>query len=315
MSRLRGYPGKLRQVFFFGLSFADAPRLAGWIAPPSAGILACGYTDIRHPTLNSHHRDHEYPEDHLELLRQMQESHFWYQGRHRFLLESFDRFLPFPQEKVRLVDLGGGCGGWLRYIFDRGRGPFARAVLADSSPRALEFAAGVLPPAIEKIRIDLMDLQLEGGWNVAFLLDVIEHLPEDTKVLRQAARILAPKGFLFLTVPAFPLFWSVNDELACHLRRYRRKNLVRLAREADLVLLDSRYFMFFLSPLYLLSRLWLGRRAVSARAREQAFRSMHQTPPSWLNHLLALVFSWESPLGHRLRFPWGTSLLGVLQKP
>lgn len=245
----------------------------------------------------------------------MQENHFWYQGRYRFLLGSLDRFLPPSQRKVRLIDLGGGCGGWLRYLFDRGRGPFLRTVLADSSPRALEIASGVLPPATEKIRVDLMDLQMEGGWHVAFLLDVIEHLPDDAEALRQAAGILAPKGFLFITVPAFPLFWGVNDELACHLRRYRRKDLVRLAHESGLVLRDSRYFMFFLSPLYFMSRLWAGRRAVLGGEREQAFRKMHQTPPTWLNYLLAKVFSWESLIGHQLRFPWGTSLVGVLQKP
>jgi hypothetical protein len=30
---------------------------------------------------------------------------------------------------------------------------------------------------------------------------------------------------------------------------------------------------------------------------------------------LAAVFAAETPLGHFLRFPWGTSVLGVFRKP
>jgi hypothetical protein len=34
------------------------------------------------------HRDEEYEEASFEVLRDMQCRHFWYQGRHRFLLQA-----------------------------------------------------------------------------------------------------------------------------------------------------------------------------------------------------------------------------------
>jgi 2-polyprenyl-3-methyl-5-hydroxy-6-metoxy-1,4-benzoquinol methylase len=81
------------------------------------------------------------------------------------------------------------------------------------------------------------------------LLDVIEHLPDDLQALRQARDALKPGGYLFITTPAFPQLWSYNDDMAHHLRRYRGSDFVRLARESGLTLCDSRYFMFFLSPI------------------------------------------------------------------
>ena len=48
--------------------------------------------------------------------------------------------------------------------------------------------------------------------------------------------------------------------------------------------------------------------------REQAAR-MHRLPPSPINASLTAIFGSETPLGHLLSFPWGTSLLAVLQKP
>jgi hypothetical protein len=33
-----------------------------------------------------------------------------------------------------------------------------------------------------------------------------------------------------------------------------------------------------------------------------------------LNGLLSLIFAAETPLGLRLSFPWGTSVLGVFEK-
>ena len=52
-----------------------------------------------------------------ELLGRMQREHFWYRGRHRFLLDGVHRHVPqaAPPGGWSVVDLGGGCGGWLAY--------------------------------------------------------------------------------------------------------------------------------------------------------------------------------------------------------
>jgi 2-polyprenyl-3-methyl-5-hydroxy-6-metoxy-1,4-benzoquinol methylase len=57
-------------------------------------------------------------------------------------------------------------------------------------------------------------------------LDVIEHLPDDLQAVRQAGEALKPGGYLFIITPVFSQFWTYNDDMAQHLRRYRLNDFV-----------------------------------------------------------------------------------------
>ena len=244
----------------------------------------------------------------------MQERHFWYRGRHRFLLEAVDRYLPKSVQQRSAIDLGGGAGGWVRYLAQHRPERFEPLALADSSMVALTLAASVLPPNAQRHQIDLMQLHMREQWDAAFLLDVIEHLPDDLQALVQAREALKPGGYLFVTTPAFPQFWSYNDVMGNHLRRYRRGDFDRLAQQSGLTLCDARYFMFFLSPLYLLSRIKPRLTTLTAAQKRELLFKQHQVPPPPVNSTLNAIFAAETPLGHWLRFPWGTSILGVFKK-
>jgi SAM-dependent methyltransferase len=270
---------------------------------------------IYRPILSVRHRDEEYDQSGFDTLVAMQERHFWYRGRHRFLLAALDRFLGDGGSLKAAVDLGGGVGGWVRYLSDHRASRFSLLALADSSETALRLAGDVLPAGVARYQIDLMNLGWDAQWDCAFLLDVIEHLPDDTQSIREAAKALKPGGLLFVTTPAFPRFWSYNDDLAHHLRRYTRKDYAALAQKIGLELLDARYFMFFLSPIYLLSRIKPGFDKLTDAHKQAIIIKQHQVPPGPINAALNAVFGAETPLGHWLRFPWGTSLLGVFRRP
>jgi 2-polyprenyl-3-methyl-5-hydroxy-6-metoxy-1,4-benzoquinol methylase len=256
------------------------------------------------------HRNDEYDESSFQLLTQMQSRHFWYLGRHRFLLTALQRNEARP--RFSAVDMGGGCGGWIDYLQRRIPSRLEEVAIADSSIVALRNAKRTLNDA-EAYQIDLMSLEWTERWDVAFLLDVIEHCPDDKTIVREAAKALKPKGKLLITTPALDFFWSYNDEYARHLRRYNKKQFQELADASGLVLKDVRYFMFFLSPL-----LWLSRKMRSKnQGKEALLKAMedeHKVPNLVLNGLLSLVFRAESPLGHMISFPWGTSILGVFEK-
>lgn len=270
---------------------------------------------IYRPSTPVTHRDEEYDQSGFDMLFQMQEKHFWYRGRHRFLLAAVDRYTRLQQAPLSAVDLGGGVGGWVRYLADRRADRFQTLALADSSDTALTLAKNALPASAQRYQIDLMNLGWENQWDCAFLLDVIEHLPDDTEAVRQAAQALKPGGYLFITTPALKQFWSYNDELAHHLRRYNRNDYSDLAARTGLELCDARYFMFFLSPLYLLSRNKLGTAKMSYEEKKALARKQHAIPANPINTTLSAIFSAETPAGHWLRFPWGTSILGVFRKP
>lgn len=274
---------------------------------------------IRLPLTPVAHREDEYDSAGFGTLLHMQERHFWYRGRHRFLLRALiatiRQHLP---DRVDLsgVDLGGGCGGWVRYLQTHAPTLFSELALADSSVHALEMAAPVVGSETPRYQIDLLHLGWTERWDAAFLLDVVEHLPQDGDVFHQAFASLRPGGLLFVTCPALQAFWSYNDVLAHHCRRYTRADFHRLGTEAGFEVLRTRYFQFLLSPLYLLSRA-LGPDLAKVRPEEALALTerAHRVPAGVLNGALAVVFGLETPLGWHCPFPWGTSVLGVFRRP
>lgn len=270
---------------------------------------------IHRPDIPIQHRDDEFDQEHFDILYHMQTRHFWYRGRHRFLLSAFDRFVCAQTLPISAIDLGGGVGGWLRYLVDRRDNYFKSIALADSSETALRLAKNVLPERVERYQVDLMSLRWERVWDVAFMLDVIEHIPNDLEAVCQAAKVLKSGGYLFVTTPALNHFWSYNDELNHHQRRYNRKDFAYLAHCSGLELCDSRYFMFFLSPLYWLHRHKENIYKMSLEEKHKLMRDTHNIPFAPINSFLAMTFGSETPLGHWLHFPWGTSILGVFRKP
>ena len=270
---------------------------------------------IYKPDVHFEHRSEEYDQRGFDILCEMQKSHFWYRGRHRFLLSALDRFQADAPASWSAVDLGGGVGGWIRYLADRRQTRFSLLALADSSEMALNMSGIVLPDDVARYQIDLMNLGWHEQWDNAFLLDVIEHLPDDVRGVRQAAQALKSGGLLFVTTPALKQFWSYNDDLAHHLRRYTRRDFALLAQKSGLELLDARYFMFLLSPLYWLARQRSGTGEMSPEQQRQLLQDNHKVPWAPLNLALTAIFGVETPLGHWLRFPWGTSILGVFRKP
>jgi SAM-dependent methyltransferase len=263
------------------------------------------------------HRNEEYDETGFDVLAAMQQRHFWYRGRHRFLLHAVRRALGSARRPARdAIDLGGGCGGWVRYLGEKAPGLIQILALGDSSLRALDFAADVVGPAVVRFQVDLLRLQWHSRWDVVFLLDVLEHIPQDADALLQIRDALRPGGFLFVTTPALRFFWSYNDDLGGHQRRYSQAAFRQLAARAGLELCSCSYFMFFLSPLLYLSR--LSRHNVRQMAAQDVRRLVarsHRVPFAPLNFALSSLFALETPVGHWLPFPWGTSILGVFRKP
>ena len=276
------------------------------------------------PPVPAAHRDDEYDAAHFATLVKMQRDHFWYRGRHRFVAESLRRTLcrtKLDQRPLKLIDLGGGCGGWVNQLAAQSERLLPSGVdeiaLADSSRVALQHAASHLPSGVRRYQVDVLDMNWHDRWDVIFLLDVLEHIPQDAEALRQVHQALTPGGIAIVTTPALQRFWTWNDDIVHHCRRYSRPDFARLAHGAGLELLDARYFQFFLSPLLLFSR-WCRQphwRDMSAEQQATLIAQTHRVPQPLINSLLGSVFAAETPLGHLCHFPWGTSILGVFQKP
>ena len=103
------------------------------------------------------------------------------------------------------MDIGCGCGAWVRCLACHAGPAFKELALADSSRVALKVAARE-NDGRSRYQVDLLDLQWRDRWDMAFMLDVLEHVADDAEALQQVAVSLRPGGMLFVTVPALGRF-------------------------------------------------------------------------------------------------------------
>src|SRR5690606_29189649 len=103
------------------------------------------------------HRESEYDSRGFTVLAQMQEEHFWYVGRRRFITRLLERHLPSGARRGRrVIDLGAGCGGFVRHVLTTELFRESRFAVGDSSLVALTFCRQTRAAAASEDQIDLL---------------------------------------------------------------------------------------------------------------------------------------------------------------
>jgi 2-polyprenyl-3-methyl-5-hydroxy-6-metoxy-1,4-benzoquinol methylase len=93
------------------------------------------------------------------------------------------------------------------------------------------------------------------------IFDVLEHFPDDDKVVTRLNQMLKPGGVLIITVPAHLCLWSYFDVAARHCRRYAPAALAELLLQNGFEIEYLTQFMASLFPL-----IWLMRRMATRDA-------------------------------------------------
>lgn len=148
-----------------------------------------------------------------EQMAGLEDRHWWFVGR-RQILSRVIAGIPLPPSAC-ILEAGCGSGGNLEMLSQFGQvWAMERSEIALPLARARGIAIveeGELPH-----RIPFGSQQFD----LIALLDVLEHLDEDTAALEALIQRLKPSGYMVITVPAYPWLWSAHDELNHHKRRY-----------------------------------------------------------------------------------------------
>jgi len=162
----------------------------------------------------------------------------------------------------------------------------------------------------EVVEGSVLDMPFDSdSFDLAASLDVIEHLDVDLDALRELRRVVAPGGFLLVTVPAYEWLWSGHDEINHHHRRYTRRSLQRVAEQAGWQQMRTTYFNSLLLPVAIVLRA-LDR--LSTKTTESSLDLW--VPPEPLNWLLERPLALEAAMiGRGGRIPAGLSLLSVFR--
>lgn len=81
-------------------------------------------------------------------------------------------------------------------------------------------------------------------FDVAIALNVLEHIKDDEQSLVNINRLLKPKGYLILILPAHPRLYGKIDESISHYRRYHKQDLIKLIKKKGFKVIKSRRLNF-----------------------------------------------------------------------
>jgi SAM-dependent methyltransferase len=226
-------------------------------------------------------------------------SHWWFVGRRRLFSDVIKTSgLPFDAE---ILDVGTGTGSNLRMLRELG---FSRVAGVDQSSEAVQFCT---QKGFSDVQIgDICDLPFAGDrFDFILATDVIEHVDDDAKALRELRRVLKPAGKMVVTVPAFKALWGLQDDVSHHRRRYRLPELVAKLNQARFAAREAFYFNYLLFVPIFVARTMMRLLAVR-------IASENQINPKWLNWVLLRLFGVDVKTARRLRPPFGVSMLVIV---
>lgn len=229
-------------------------------------------------------------------LYELEDEHWWFRGRREVIAALLAQAELEPG--ARILDAGCGTGRNLEDLAPRGE---VRGV--DMSADAVAFCErrGVGP--VDQAPLEQLPYE-DGAFDVVLACDVIEHIPDDERALRELRRVTADDGRLLVTVPAYRWLWSGHDESHHHQRRYRRSELLERVRAAGWEPTLTTYFNTLLLP-----PIAAARTLERLRRRPPRATTDYERTPGWLNTALAYPMRVEArAIGRGTRLRAGVSI-------
>ncbi|MDM7460396.1 MAG: class I SAM-dependent methyltransferase [bacterium] len=235
-----------------------------------------------------------------QRMYQREGDYWWFVARRRLALSLAQTYV--NPLNGRILDAGCGTGALLAELQAIGC-----AVGVDVEREALRLTLQRGTLNVAQARLEALPFT-DAAFQVAFALDVLEHLPDDRPALRELYRVLGSGGVLVVAVPAYRWLWSKHDVALAHYRRYTARELQARLTEAGFQVRKLSYALCLLLPLIALTR-WLDRLRPGKPAATVV------PVPRWLNRALIRLLDAETRLLMRTNLPFGVSLTAVAQKP
>jgi SAM-dependent methyltransferase len=237
----------------------------------------------------------------FDRMAELDQDHWWFIARRRILKSLIERVVCLPS-KAKILEVGCGTGHNLAML--KAFGTLDASEL-DFCARAL--ASKRLGADVKEAKLPDLSMFPRDKYDLVALLDVLEHVPDDVASLKAILKRLKPGGALLVTVPANPWMWSAHDVAHHHFRRYSKRELARVFREAGFEIQLLSFFNSLLFPLIAAARI-----AGKVMKRESAD---DQLPSAPVNAALETVFSAEAGMIGRVPMPFGVSLVAVVRRP
>jgi len=177
-----------------------------------------------------------YPDEGNEGCYQLEQGSFWF--RNDCIVELVKQYRP----NGLFFDVGGGNGYVAKALEEAG----IETVLIEPGEKGCLNAKkrhlkNIICATIEDTGFKKESMPAIG------MFDVLEHMKDDIAVLNTMHDYLVKDGLIFISVPAYRILWSKEDELAGHFNRYTTGSLSDKLKGAGFEVLFATY-MFSVLP-------------------------------------------------------------------
>ena len=240
-----------------------------------------------------------------EMYKQ-EEYYWWHLGKRRAigkLIEKHCNLQPFS----KILDVGCGTGKMMEEI--RFYYPKSEVWGLDSSKKAVSYCQS---RGISNIINSSLSAKLpfnNNEFDLIVALDIIEHLDDDLYSIKELFRLLKTNGTLIVSVPSYNLLWSYWDVMLGHKRRYTKKNLSSVLKNAGFSIININYRNSFLLLPAIFFRLFKG---INNKKNNQS--SDFIPIPLFANKILLMLFNIETAVANYIHIPFGLSIYCVAKK-
>ncbi|MEY2536723.1 MAG: hypothetical protein QOG67_463 [Verrucomicrobiota bacterium] len=231
-------------------------------------------------------------ESHLEFYRR------WHRLSKPYIQWQLAQFAPYLGR--RIADVGCGLGNFTESLLDR---DLYLGIDLDEELLAELMRNHQSDPQVQTMQIDLTSSDVPEKLRVHAIdtilcVNVIEHIEDDRRAVRNLVESLPAGGHLCLLVPALPFLYGSLDKLDGHYRRYTKKTLTERVRDLPVDVIRDYYFNMLGVPGWFLK----GRVLKQKTHTDDNYRIM--------NALLPIV----RPLELFCSPPIGMSVIGIYRR-
>ncbi|MEM6318664.1 MAG: class I SAM-dependent methyltransferase [Bacteroidota bacterium] len=248
--------------------------------------------------------NNRYYKEYFKLERE----HWYFRARNKIIMAHI-RSLVADKQNLNILNVGVGTGHTSELLQE-----FGAVTSIEYDETCCQFVQETLDIQIENGSILALEYP-SNTFDLVCAFDVIEHVEDDEKGVKELKRVCREDGVVVITVPAHMFLWSRHDEINHHHRRYQRPQLLELFKKEGQFIYDS-YYNFWLFPPVALFRFLNNLLGITKETEEDTgsdFTIMGKD--SWVTRLLYRIFHSESFfVTKHIRLPFGVSLIASWRK-
>ena len=222
-------------------------------------------------------------------------NHWWFQARKKIIEMIIKKNI--IKKNINILDFGSGSGVNVDMLSKYGRVNIFEPHLPTRNFLRRKFNSK---------KYSVIKEYTKKKFDLILLADVLEHIKNDKKIIKNLKNNLKNNGFILITVPSYKFLFSKKDLILGHYRRYSKSEVLSLFRNFEMVRLTFFNFILFFPISFTILFFKL--------LKIDFIDKVEKSPNKIINFILFKIFNFEKRLINHCNLPFGISMLGLFQK-